>query len=400
MSQLPLAGLKILDCASFIAAPFAATTMAEFGAEVLKIEPPGVGDSMRRLGTPAAAGADSFFWLSEARNKRSITLDLRTPEGVGLFKRLVRDADVVCENFRPGTMEKWGLGYDALKQENPGIILFQVSAFGQQGPYRDRPGFARIAHAFGGLCHLTGMPGGPPLTPGSTSLADYICGLYGAFAIMTALRHREATGEGQKIDIALYEPIFRVLDELAPAYQKFGVVRDRQGLHTAVACPHGHFECADGQWVALACSNDKMFARLATAMDQPELAEASRFGTVAERMKNHDEVNRLVAAWFHRLTRKEALERTVEHEVPCAPINSIGDLFEDQQIAARGTITEVARDDIGALAVPNVVPRLSQTPGAVTSLGPHLGEANDEIYGDRLGLSQAERDALRKKGVI
>ena len=400
MSQLPLAGLKILDCASFIAAPFAATTMAEFGAEVLKVEPPGVGDSMRRLGTPAVEGADSFFWLSEARNKRSITLDLRTPEGVGLFKRLVRGADVVCENFRPETMEKWGLGYDALKRENPGIILFQVSAFGQQGPYRDRPGFARIAHAFGGLCYLTGMPGGPPLTPGSTSLADYICGLYGAFAIMTALRHREATGEGQKIDIALYEPIFRVLDELAPAYQKFGVVRDRQGLHTAVACPHGHFECADGQWVALACSNDKMFARLAAAMDQPELAEPTRFGAVAERMKNHDKINELVAAWFHGLTRKEALARAVDHEVPCAPINSIRDLFEDQQIAARGTITEVARDDIGALAVPNVVPRLSQTPGAVTSLGPHLGEANDEIYGQRLGLSRAEQVVLRKKGVI
>ncbi|HKU13880.1 MAG TPA: CoA transferase, partial [Steroidobacteraceae bacterium] len=218
----PLSGIRILDLGTFIAAPFAATVLSEFGAEVIKVEQPRGGDPLRRFGTPSR-GADTLCWMSEARNKRSITLDLRRPQGAAILRQLVRCCDVVCESFRPGTLEGWGIGFDALLQENPQLTMLRVSGFGQTGPLKDRPGFARIAHAFAGLAHLTGMPEGAPLTPGSTSLADYISGLYGAIGILIALRARDRVG-GQYIDVALYESIFRILDDLAPAYAQNGTV--------------------------------------------------------------------------------------------------------------------------------------------------------------------------------
>ena len=221
--KLPLHGVRVIDLATFIAGPFTAAILSEFGAEVIKVEQPGLGDPLRKFGSPSARG-DGYTWLSEQRNKKSVTLDLRQPDGAALFKRLVAEADILCENFRPGTMEKWGLGPDELKAVNPGLVLVRISGYGQTGPYKDRPGFARIAHAFGGLTHLTGVPDGPPLTPGSTSLADYISGLYGAVGALLALRSREEAG-GQVIDIALYESIFRVLDEMAPLYAATGFVR-------------------------------------------------------------------------------------------------------------------------------------------------------------------------------
>jgi crotonobetainyl-CoA:carnitine CoA-transferase CaiB-like acyl-CoA transferase len=235
----PLDGMRVLDLATFVAAPFSASILGEFGAEVIKVEQPGSGDPLRGLGKSSGRDEDSYFWLSEARNKRSLTLDLRKPEGVDLLKRLVVRSDVVCENFRPGTLEKWGLGWDVLSECNPGLVLLRISGFGQTGPYKNRPGFARIAHAFGGLAHLTGMPGSPPLTPGSTSLGDYIAGLYGAIGVLLALRARDATGRGQVVDMALYEAVFRLLDEIAPAYAADGTVRGRLGLGTSNACPHG-----------------------------------------------------------------------------------------------------------------------------------------------------------------
>jgi crotonobetainyl-CoA:carnitine CoA-transferase CaiB-like acyl-CoA transferase len=395
----PLNDIRILDCATFLAAPLAASTLSEFGAEVIKVEQPGTGDSLRHFGTPTEKG-DSLVWLSEARNKSSITLNLADPAGADLFRRLACDADVICENFRPGTMEKWGLGYAALKEINPGIILLQVSGYGQTGPYRNRPGFARIAHAFGGLSHLAGMPGEAPVTPGSTSLADYMSGVYGALAIMIALRHRDQTGEGQSIDIALYEPIFRALDDLAPAYLRNGTIREAQGVMTTVACPHGHFQARDGLWIAVACTNDKMFARMAAVMDQPELASDGRFGHTSQRLAQSDHIEGLVGTWIGQFDREEALAQLQAGEVPSSPINSIADIVEDPHIEERNSLTTLIDDVLGDITVPGVVPKLSATPGKVATLGPRLGESNDRILGGMLGLSDHDLKVLQEKGVI
>jgi len=395
---LPLAGIRVLDVATFIAAPFTASIFGEFGAEVIKVEQPGEGDPLRKFGTPAPGG-DTFCWLSEARNKSSVTLDLRTPKGADLFRRLAAEADVVCENFRPGTLERWGLGYEALSAINPRIVMLRISGFGQTGPYRDRPGFARIAHAFGGLAHLTGMPGGPPLTPGSTSLADYMSGLYGAIGVLLALRERDRSGRGQSIDLALYEPILRVLDDLAPAYAALGVGRDRLGLGTSNACPHGHFQTGDGSWVAIACTSDKMFARLAEMMGRKELAAADRYATAARRIADSAAVNRLVEEWVGARTREAVLEACVEGEVPCAPVNTIADIFADPHYAARADLVTV-KDEAGEAVVPASFPKLSETPGRVTQLGPRLGSGNEDVFGRLLGLSAREVASLKAEGVI
>ena len=399
-TSLPLSGLRVLDAATFIAGPYTAALLGEFGAEVIKVEQPGKGDPMRAFGTPSGrSNGDTLAWLSEARNKRSITLNLREAEGAALFLRLVEKADVVVENFRPGTLEKWGLGFEALKAVNPGLVLLRVSGYGQTGPYRNRPGFARIAHAVGGLSYLAGMPGETPVTPGSTSLGDYMSGLYGAVGVLLALRHRDATGQGQEIDIGLYESVFRVLDELAPAYAHSGKVRDREGAGTLNACPHGHFECGDGHWLAIACTNDKMFARLCRAMARPDLAE--RFPTTAQRLRDRGIVDGEVAAWTRDHPRAEILERCVSHDVPVGPINSIADIFSDPQFAARENIIHRLADGVaGRVAVPNVMPRLSATPGRVDHLGPRLGEANGDVYGTLLGLTAEECSALQQRGII
>ncbi|MFN4089676.1 MAG: CaiB/BaiF CoA transferase family protein [Alphaproteobacteria bacterium] len=397
---LPMAGVRVLDVATFIAAPFAASILGEFGAEVIKIEQPGAGDPWRRYGTPSARDDSSLAWLTEARNKRSATLDLRSREGKALFLRLVERADVVCENFRPGTMEKWGLGYDQLAAVNPGIVMLRVSGYGQTGPYRERPGFARIAHAFGGLTHLAGMPDGPPVTPGSTSLGDYMTGMYGAVGVLMALRARETTGRGQVVDIALYEPVFRVLDELAPAYAARGTVRGREGMGTANACPHGHFQCGDGRWVAIACTSDKMFGRLAAAMGDRSLATDERFGRVQERLRRRDEVDGLVADWARSMPRDLVMERCLAAEVPIGPIHTIDEIFNDPHFAARQNLLRLFDPEVGEVAIPGVVPRLTETPGRVASLGPALGEGNEAVFRDLLGLGDDEIAALRDKGVI
>ena len=398
-SEAPLAGLRVLDIATFIAAPFAATLMAEFGAEVIKIEHPQGGDPFRRFGSMTEAG-DSLAWLTEARNKDSVTLNLKHAQGQELLRRLVADADVVCENFRPGTLERWGLGWEALRAVNPGLVMLRISGFGQTGPYRDRPGFARTAHAFGGLTYLAGMPDGPPVTPGSTSLADYISGLYGAFGVLAALRSRTQTGAGQVVDIALYESVFRVLDELAPAYGKFGTVRQREGAGTANACPHGQFRCADDGWVAIACTSDKMFARFAAAMDRPELAAPEAYGEVRRRLAGRADLDQLVADWFAALPRAEALRRCQAGMVPCSPVNSIADIFADPHFRARDNLVTHEVAAVGPVTVPGVVPKLSRTPGRITRLGPRLGEHNAQVYRRLLGLDDAAIARLKADGVI
>ena len=253
-----LKGIRVLDLGTFIAGPHCATILGEFGAEVIKVEPPTTGDSLRRLGTNTECG-DTLVWLSEARNKKCVTLNLSSDRGRDMLRQLAAKCDIIVENFRPGTLEKWGLGYDELKKLNRGAILVRISAYGQDGPMRSQPGFARIAHAFSGLTYLAGLPGGVPVVPGSTSLADYMSGMYGAIGALVALQARQATGEGQCIDLALYESVFRVLDEIAPAFQKFGYVRERMGADTVNVCPHSHYETKDGKWIAIACTSDAMF---------------------------------------------------------------------------------------------------------------------------------------------
>ena len=288
-----LKGIRVLDLGTFIAGPHCATILGEFGAEVIKVEPPKTGDSLRRLGTNTECG-DTLVWLSEARNKKCVTLNLASDRGRDLLRRLAAKCDIIVENFRPGTLEKWGLGYDELKKLNRGAILVRISAYGQDGPMRLQPGFARIAHAFSGLSYLAGLPGGMPVVPGSTSLADYMSGMYGAIGALVALQARQATGEGQCIDLALYESVFRVLDEIAPAFQKFGYVRERMGADAVNVCPHSHYETKDGKWIAIACTSDAMFARLADVMGQPELASDARYGPqeTAARRARHGQFNR------------------------------------------------------------------------------------------------------------
>jgi len=398
LPEAPLAGIRVLDIATFVAAPFCGTVLSDFGAEVIKIEQPGEGDPLRRFGTPTECG-DTYVWLSEARNKKSVTLDLRTERGAELFRELVRQSDVVLENFRPGTLEKWGLGFDALSAINPKIIMLRISAYGQDGPYRDKPGFARIAHAFSGLAYLAGEAGRPPVMPGSTSLADYISGLWGALGVMMALRHAEASGHGQVIDIGLYESVFRLLDEMAPVYAKTGFVRERLGPDTVNVVPHSHYQTADGKWIALACSSDKMFERLAQAMNRTDLTEDARYATMAARISHREDVNAMVAAWIGGMTLQQTLAECDRHEVPCGPIYSISDIFEDPHYRARGNIVEVA-SRAGPIAVPSAVPRMSRTPPQFKHAGVALGAHTDEILTSLAGVSAAMLARLREDGVI
>ena len=362
-----LKGIRVLDLGTFIAGPYCATILGEFGAEVIKVEPPDVGDSLRRLGTNTECG-DTLVWLSESRNKKCITLNLKEERGRELLRQLAAKCDVIVENFRPGTLEKWGLGYDELKRLNPGAVLVRISAYGQDGPMRTQPGFARIAHAFSGLAYLAGEPGRMPVVPGSTSLADYMSGMYGAIGALVALKARETTGEGQCVDLALYESVFRVLDEMVPAFQQNGYVRERMGADTVNVCPHSHYQASDGKWIALACTNDQMFARLADAMGQPELASPARYGDKDKRLAARDEVNRIVAQWVLSLDHQTVLSLCKEFDVPASLIFSIADIFEDPQYRARGNI-RMTESRIGDLAVPDVVPRLSATPGEIRWLG-------------------------------
>ncbi len=395
----PLDDIRVLDIATFVAAPFASACLAEFGAEVIKIERPKEGDDLRRLGTPSDSG-DSWWWLNDARNKKCITLDLKHDRGANLFRRLAASADVVVENFRPGTLERWGIGFADLLAINPRLVMLRISAYGQSGPKSSLPGFARIAQAYAGLSYLTGTPQTPPLIAGSTTLADYLSGLYGAFGVMLALRARERTGRGQSIDVALHDGIFRFLDEIAAVYDRTGTVRERSGTETYAAVPHSHYPCADGKWVAIACTNDRIFARLARTMGEPSLADPSIFGRKESRLAKRDEVNAAVRGWTESLERDTVIHRCAEGDVPCGPICSIEDIFEEEQFWARDTLVRVPDPRIGDVAVQGTIPKLSDTPGEIHHLGPSLAAHNREIYQTELGLSPEEFAALEREGVI
>ncbi|MCG8544491.1 MAG: CoA transferase [Alphaproteobacteria bacterium] len=398
-SVKPLQGLRVLDVAAFLAGPFAATQLAEFGAEVIKVEIPRVGDALRRFGTPTDCG-DTLVWLSEARNKKSVTLDLRTPEGADILRQLVAKSDVLIENFQPGTLERWGLGWDNLHAHNPKLVMVRITGYGQTGPYKNRPGFGRIGNAFGGLSFLAGDPDRPPATPGSPTIPDYLAGLYGAYGALMALRAREMTGEGQFIDIGLYEPIFRFLDELPCAYHANGFIRQRMGPAMKNAVPHSHYPTKDGRWVAIACTSDKIFERLAALVGRPEVAGDGEFGTFPRRDKRRDEVDAMVTHWTSGRTRDEVLSDCEAAQVPCGMVAAIDEIFEDPQYAARENIVMFQDDRVGEVAVQNVVPRMSATAGGIEWLGPAVGAHNAEIYGELLGIDEARRQELHEAGVI
>jgi len=396
-----LDGVSVLDLATFLAAPVCATLLGEFGAEVIKVEQPGVGDDLRRLGRPAAGGAPSYWWLVEARNKKSITCNLRDPEGQTLIRRLVARTHVLTENFRPGTLERWSLGWDDLARVNPALVMVRISAFGQTGPRREQPGFGRIAAAVGGLSYVSGYPDRPPVTPGTPTVPDYLAGVFAAVGALAALRHAERTGHGQVVDVGLYEPVLRVLDDAIAVYSGTGVVRERIGSGTESATPHNHYRTRDGRWLAIACTNDRMFGRLLGAMDRADLRDDPRLVSTRQRLAHRQLVDDLVATWVGERTAKDVLAALAAAEVPSSLVMSVRDLFEDEHVRARGNIISMATEVAGALAMPGVVPRLTLTPGEVHAPGPITpGEDNEKIYGERLGLDSAELARLRGRGII
>ena len=400
----PLAGIRVLDLGTRIGAPFAATLLADLGAEVIKVELPGQGDFMRTIG-PFVDGY-SLFWAVEGRNKKSVTCDLRKPAGQALLKRLVPLVDVIVENFQPGTLESWGLGYDALAALNPALILTRVSVYGQTGPYRDRPGLDRNGIALGGLLYITGYPDRPPVRPGLI-VSDYLTGVFNAFAIVAALYERDRrareTGtppRGQWVDLALYESILRIMEHTLATYDRLGVVREREGNRLRNSAPLDNWETKDGKYVSIIAAGDGLFPRLARAMEREDLVADPRFATMATRAAHGDEINAVVAAWCRARTAREIQDVLERHEVPFGIAYSVADIFADPHVAAREDIVTVDDPVIGPVRMQGVYPRFSRTPGAIRRGAPRLGADNEQVYGELLGVTPEELGALARDGVI
>jgi crotonobetainyl-CoA:carnitine CoA-transferase CaiB-like acyl-CoA transferase len=394
----PLAGIRVLDLGTMVAGPVAGTLMADFGAEVIKVEQPGMGDTIRGVG-PFSKG-ESLWWNVDGRNKKSVTLDLRNERGQALLRKMVMSADVVVENFRPGTLARWGLDYASLAESNPALVMLSVSGFGQTGPLAARAGYDRIGLAFSGVMGLTGYADRPPVRVG-TSVADYSTALMGAFAIMMALHHRDARGgPGQQIDLALYESMFRFSDSMVAAYDQLGMVRRRTGNVHFGAAPGNTFETSDGRYMILTISGDTLFTRLCQAMDKPELAANPNYATHALRFQAVDELNAIVAQWMKDTPVTQASEVLEAHGIPFSLVLSIEDIINDPQYAARENIVTVDHPQLGPLRMQGIVPKLSRTPGVVASAAPEIGQHNQEIYGDLLGLSPEQITSLRSEGVI
>jgi crotonobetainyl-CoA:carnitine CoA-transferase CaiB-like acyl-CoA transferase len=408
---LPLEGLRILDLGTRIAAPFAATLLADFGAEVIKVEQPRVGDFMRTIG-PFEDGY-SLWWAVEGRNKKSITLDLRKPAGQELLKRLVAESDALVENFQPGTLEAWNIGPDVLHAVNPALVLSRVSVYGQTGPYRDRPGLDRNGIAMGGLLHLTGYKDRPPVRPGII-VSDYLTGIFNALGVMIALyerdrpgtagrdakRRRRGSGRGQELDLTLYASILRILEHTVPAYDHLGIVRGREGNRLANSAPLDNWETADGQFVALIAAGDALFPRLAKLIGRPELLQDPRFATLEARAANGDAINGIVADWCKRHDAAEIERRCLDAGVPFARTMTVAEICADPHVVARGDIATIDDPVVGPLRMQGIYPRLSRTPGRIRSGAPELGRHNDEIYGKLLGITARERKRLRTERVI
>ncbi len=405
----PLDGLRVIDVGTRIGAPFCAGLLGEWGAEVVKVEQPGSGDFMRGIG-PFVDGY-SLFWAVEGRGRKSVTCDLRVPEGQDLFRRLAATADVVCENFRPGTMEQWGLGPAALDRR---LVVVRISAFGQDGPYARRPGLDRLGVAYGGLLHLTGEADRPPVRPGVT-VADYLTGVFAAEAALAALYRRDArphardpgdgaastgTGVGAVVDASLYGSVLRILEWTVAAYDRLGTVRSREGNRLSNSAPLDNYPTADGRYVCVVAGSDANFTRLCRAMGRPDLLDDPRFATLAERARHADAINAVVAQWTSAQAASEVEAACVAHDVPVATAYTAREIATDAHFAARGDLVAVDDPVLGALRQQAPYPRLVGEEQPVPSGAPELGAHNREVWCDVVGLAPAELAELQAKGIV
>jgi len=394
----PLKGLRVIEMGQLLAGPFCGQIMGDFGAEVIKVEQPKIGDPMRQWGREKPHGL-SLWWPVIARNKKSVTLNLREKEGADILKQLVAKSDILIENFRPGTMEKWGLGYDVLSKINPGLIMVRVSGFGQFGPYASRPGYGAIGEAMGGLRYVVGDPSTPPSRMG-ISIGDQLAASFACMGALAALHHRDITGEGQVIDSAIYEAVLAMMESLITEYVEAGYIRERSGAILPNVAPSNIYPTKDGQMVLIAANQDTVFRRLAAAMGRPELAEDPKYATHGARGEHQAELDELVAEWTATLDAEDLMVELDKFGIPQGKIYRAPDMLEDPHFKAREAIIKVAHPQFKNLQMQNVAPKFSKTPGKVRWSGPELGEHNDEIYGGLLGLAKDRLEALEKKGLI
>jgi formyl-CoA transferase len=396
----PLAGVKVVELGQLIAGPFAGKFFADFGAEVIKIEPPG-GDPLRKW--RKLHRGTSLWWYVQNRNKKSVTADLRQPEGQEIVRRIARDADVVIENFRPGTLEKWGLGYDALAADNPGLVMLRLSGFGQSGPYRDQTGFGAIAESMGGLRYVTGFPDRPPVRP-NLSIGDALASLHGVIGVLMALHHRDANGgrsfgRGQVVDVALYEAVFNMMEGALPEYDLFDETRERTGTNLTGIVPSNTYLTRDRQHVVIGANADSIFKRLMHLIDRGDLAEDPTLADNAGRSKRADELDAAIGAWTATRTVEEVLNALAEAQVPSGKIYSMADIASDAQYLARDMIREVRLADGTRLKVPGIVPKLSETPGDIEWVGPALGEHTEAVLAAH-GYGRAEIAELKARKAV
>jgi crotonobetainyl-CoA:carnitine CoA-transferase CaiB-like acyl-CoA transferase len=395
---MPLEGVRVLDVATVIGGPGAATRLGDFGADVIKVEHPATGDTTRTFGW--RAGGVGLWWKHLSRNKRPVTLLLSHPRGRDLLLRLVEGADVLIESFRPGILERWGLGPDVLIERNPRLIVLRVSGFGQTGPYAGRPGFGTLAESMSGFVHMNGDPDGPPMLP-PVALADEVAALLGAFAVMVALYHRDARqGRGQVIDQSLFEGLFGITGPMAAVFDRLGLVTGRHGSHLPYVAPRGAYRTSDDRWVAVSGTSQSVAERIFAAMGRPELSADRRFASNEARLEHADQLDELLAEWIGAHTLQEVMTAFETHQAAASPVYDIQQIAADLQYGARGTLVRVADDDLGEVVLPDVQPRLSETPGRIRHPGLDLGAANRDVYGEELGLDESELARLRAEGVI
>jgi len=394
----PLNGVKVLELGSLIAGPFAGRLFGDFGAEVIKVEPPKVGDPLRKW--RLLKDGTSLWWYVQSRNKKCITLNLRAKEGSEIIKKLAREVDIIIENFKPGTLEKWGIGYEDLKKINPKIIMVRISGYGQYGPYSSKPGFGSIGEAMGGIRYLSGYPDLPPVRTG-ISIGDSISAVYAVMSAMMALYHRDVNGgEGQYIDVALYEAIFSMMESMVPEYDHFKYIRERTGSTLPGIAPSNIYLCKDGKYVVIGPNGDSIFKRLCEAMGRDDLAQNEEFASNDGRAKNMKYLDEQIEAWTKTMDIDEALKVLDKYQIPAGKIYSVEDMFKDPHFKAREMIESVDIAPNEKLKVPGIMPKFSQTPGKIKWAGLKLGESNDEIYGDMLGYSSEQIEKMRESGII
>ncbi|MCV6623602.1 MAG: CoA transferase [Cellvibrionaceae bacterium] len=390
----PLAGIKVIEVGQLLAGPFAGSMLAYFGAEVIKVEPPG-GDPIR--GWRELNNGTSYWWYSLARNKKSVCVDLKQSEGQALLKELLKDADVLVENFRPGVMEDWDLGPEDVKQFNPALVYARISGYGQNGPNAKKPGFASVCEAYSGFRHVNGFPGEAPVRP-NLSIGDTIAGIHAALGIALALIERQKSGEGQTIDVALYEAMFNLLEAVVPEYSGANKVREASGTTVTGIVPTNTYRCADGKFVVIGGNGDSIFKRLMSGIGHPDLAADPRLANNAGRVEHEDEIDQILSGWCSARPINEVLAVMAEQRVPAGPIYNVEDMLEDPHYQARGMFERVEIDG-KPLDIPAILPKLDRTPGGTEWVGPGLGEHNDEVL-QQLGIGVEELARLKASGVI